>query len=164
MGASHALSIEHKPLDANTSDQMILVVLFRRAWGSDPHTGHRVFRTSHRVAANLVHQEFRSTRFINSEGEIVASWPTSMIRRIEWPSQFEERVAFLRRKGEWDSRLARIRLTIPNAYKPWTVEQDHKLRDLFERGCPTDEIGKVLGRGTRGIECRLTTLGFATSA
>lgn len=73
-----------------------------------------------------------------------------------------------RRKGEldqikikkkpassWQEKIAKMRETYPNAYKPWTHEQDEFLKEKFINGVGVKELSKQLGRHTGSILARL---------
>ena len=59
------------------------------------------------------------------------------------------------------SSLARRRQKYPNAYAPWTTEQETVLARLHESGLPTREIAKELGRQPGAITARLEKLGLS---
>ncbi len=58
------------------------------------------------------------------------------------------------------SKLAKLREKHPNAYMPWSDEQDEQLKDLFESGSSPAEISKQLGRQKGSINARLLKLGL----
>lgn len=46
----------------------------------------------------------------------------------------------------------------PNAFKPWTREDDHKLELLYYEGCPPAEIARVFQRNVGAIHSRMEKL------
>lgn len=60
-----------------------------------------------------------------------------------------------------DRSLATRRRTHPNAYAPWTKEQEIILARLHESGVPIREIAKELGRQPGAITARLEKLGLS---
>ncbi len=56
--------------------------------------------------------------------------------------------------------LAEIREKHPNAYRPWSEEQDEELKKLFNEGKKVIEIMKIFGRKRGGINARLEKLGL----
>lgn len=58
-------------------------------------------------------------------------------------------------KGSWSERLESMRKDHPNAYRPWTHEQDERLKLGFNNGVGVDELSKKLGRHKRSIVLRL---------
>jgi hypothetical protein len=56
--------------------------------------------------------------------------------------------------------LVEIREKHPNAYRPWTEEQDEELKKLFASGKKVIEIMKIFGRKRGGITARLEKLGL----
>lgn len=57
--------------------------------------------------------------------------------------------------GTWSEKLAKMRETYPNAYTPWTKEDDAKLLKLFEKGEKVKELTTVFGRHPGSIRSRL---------
>lgn len=58
-------------------------------------------------------------------------------------------------KGSWTERLEEMRKDYPNAYRPWTAEQDERIKQGFLNGVSIDELSKKLGRHKRSIVLRL---------
>lgn len=56
--------------------------------------------------------------------------------------------------------FAKIRETHPNAYRPWTEEQDKELKELYSSGVKVIELMKKFGRKRGGINARLEKLGL----
>lgn len=46
----------------------------------------------------------------------------------------------------------------PNAYSPWSTEDDKLLGKLYESGKTIDELTKLFGRNSGGIKSRLRKL------
>lgn len=59
-----------------------------------------------------------------------------------------------------NDRLERIRARHPNAYKPWTEDQEIRLVSMWENGADISEIANEIGRGSGGIRSRLEKLGY----
>lgn len=57
--------------------------------------------------------------------------------------------------GSWADKVAKMRLSYPNAYKPWKQEEDAKLLNMFGNGATIKEISDTLGRHTGSIQARL---------
>lgn len=57
--------------------------------------------------------------------------------------------------GDWQEKLAKMRETHPNAYRPWTDAQDAQLRQEFQNGVDVKTLSKELGRHERSIVLRL---------
>lgn len=62
-----------------------------------------------------------------------------------------------KKKGDsgWHEKIARMRETHPNAFKPWAGRDDEKLKKLFDDGKPLDELVKEFGRHPGSIRARL---------
>lgn len=58
-------------------------------------------------------------------------------------------------KSSWTEKLDEMRKTHPNAYRPWTHEQDERLKLGFQNGVSIDELSKKLGRHKRSVGLRL---------
>lgn len=56
-----------------------------------------------------------------------------------------------------------IREKHPQAYRPWTEEEEEKLKTMFTRGKQTKEMCEKLGRQPGGIRSRLKKLGLTSA-
>ena len=59
-----------------------------------------------------------------------------------------------------DDRYAEIRKVHPNAYKPWSDEENDRLRAFFGEGHTVDQLSKAFGRQDGSIRSRLAKLGL----
>jgi len=57
--------------------------------------------------------------------------------------------------SSWSEKIEKMRLTHPNAYKPWTKQDDAMLKQEFQNGKAIDELSKQLGRHEGSIHMRL---------
>lgn len=55
----------------------------------------------------------------------------------------------------WTEKIAKMRETYPNAYMPWTPEQDDVLKQKFQNGASVKELSRLLGRHEGSITMRL---------
>jgi len=55
----------------------------------------------------------------------------------------------------WSEKIAKMRLTHPNAYRPWQADQDAILKEKFQNGATIKELSKLLGRHEGSIIMRL---------
>ena len=63
------------------------------------------------------------------------------------------------KKGSsWQEKIAKMRETYPNAYKPWEVKQDNELLQDFHQGASVKELAAKLGRHEGSIKMRLQKL------
>jgi hypothetical protein len=62
-----------------------------------------------------------------------------------------------KKKGssDWHEKIAKMRLTHPNAFKPWASEDDERLKKLFDGGKVLDELVQEFGRHPGSIRARL---------
>lgn len=60
-------------------------------------------------------------------------------------------------KNNWTDKLAKMREKYPNAYRPWTEDDDKKLLKLFSEGKKVDveKLTKTFGRHPGSIKARL---------
>lgn len=57
--------------------------------------------------------------------------------------------------SNWHEKIAKMRETHPNAFKPWADEDDEKLKKLFDEGKGVDDLVKTFGRHPGSIRARL---------
>ncbi len=55
----------------------------------------------------------------------------------------------------WAEKIATMRETYPNAYRPWEPGQDSLLKEKFQNGATVKELSKLLGRHEGSIMMRL---------
>jgi hypothetical protein len=55
----------------------------------------------------------------------------------------------------WAEKIAKMRETYPNAYRPWESHQDELLKEKFQNGATIKELSKLLGRHEGSITMRL---------
>jgi hypothetical protein len=55
----------------------------------------------------------------------------------------------------WSDKIAKMRETYPNAYKPWEPIQDAELKEKFLNGSTIKQLSKLLGRHEGSITMRL---------
>ncbi len=60
--------------------------------------------------------------------------------------------------SSWKDKIAKMRETYPNAYKPWEVAQDNELMQEFQNGKTIKQLSKQLGRHEGSIKMRLQKL------
>lgn len=60
-----------------------------------------------------------------------------------------------KKASSWAERLETMRQKHPNAYRPWTHEQDEQLKQGFQTGESVKNLSKQLGRHERSILLRL---------
>ncbi len=58
----------------------------------------------------------------------------------------------------WNEKIAKMRETYPNAYKPWEVNQDNELMQEFQNGKTLKQLSKQFGRHEGSIKMRLQKL------
>lgn len=61
---------------------------------------------------------------------------------------------------KFSEHLKKVRVKYPNAYKPWSKENDNRLNKMFLDGKSQSEIAKFFQRGPGSIKSRLKKLGL----
>lgn len=57
--------------------------------------------------------------------------------------------------SSWQEKIAKMRETYPNAYKPWEAHDDAMLKTDFQNGASIKDLSKKLGRHEGSIKMRL---------
>lgn len=57
--------------------------------------------------------------------------------------------------SNWQDKIAKMRETYPNAYRPWEKADDDQLKQDFQNGVTIKDISKALGRHEGSIKMRL---------
>ena len=58
-------------------------------------------------------------------------------------------------KSGWTEKIAKMRETYPNAYRPWESAQDATLKEKFQQGHSLEQLSDLLGRHEGSIKMRL---------
>jgi len=61
----------------------------------------------------------------------------------------------VKKSSGWADKIAKMRQTYPNAYRPWQVKHDVLLKEKFQNGASISELSKLLGRHQGSITMRL---------
>ncbi|WP_433219411.1 hypothetical protein ACQP00_15140 [Dactylosporangium sp. CS-047395] len=69
-----------------------------------------------------------------------------------------------RAPGSGNKRIDELRKTYPNAYQPWTDEDDQQLAKLYGDGTSIKDLSTAFGRRTGAIVARLAVLGQIEAA
>ena len=59
------------------------------------------------------------------------------------------------KESSWHDRLAEMRTTYPNAFKPWKAKDDTRLKEAFKSGGDLTVLTELLGRQPGAIRARL---------
>lgn len=84
-------------------------------------------------------------------------------KRLSYLIKHAEKRAVVVEKGEekqqkastWAVKLAKLRESYPNAYRPWSSEDDEELKLDFQNGVSLKELSKKFGRHENSILMRL---------
>jgi hypothetical protein len=125
-----------------------VVVHFAQRVDGPESTASACYRNDwHSFSANgLVHAD-DETLFVMGD-EVVESWPTDLVRRVEW---FPGRPT----RRNW---LAEKRRQHPRAYQRWTDGEDDQLRSERADGLAVAEMAERHGRNEAAINARLERL------
>lgn len=59
------------------------------------------------------------------------------------------------KSGQWQDKLAKMREEYPNAYKPWSTDDDQKLQEAFDKGTKLKDLSGLFGRHPGSIKKRI---------
>ena len=140
-----------------------------------------VVSNRHVVHAARLLQDAATSTFVDSNGEVVATYPTPLVIDVEWDtvpdaqSQAPRSAATTTQhhslldrypdeselkklpvgSEEWREVLSRL---FPMAYQPWTPEEEDQLRKECAAGLSHREIALLHGRRIGGITSRIAHL------
>lgn len=93
----------------------------------------------------------RSESALSEYKAVIAKWQQDEERRKNDPEPEEDE----KPASNWSEKLAKMREEYPNAYMPWSEEDDTKLKKLFEDGKTLNMLTKEFGRHPGSIKKRL---------
>jgi len=132
----------------------VTVWFTRPVSGVDQTSGDDFTSDRHIVLATQVTQDLARTTFVDNNGEVVAEWPTDLIKKIEWSSlEVELHVGSIAWRQKMQARY-------PKAYEPWSVDEDNSLRAEAAQGLTVKQMVKSHERGAGAIRARLLKLGL----
>ncbi len=146
--------LRSKPVK-NESGQLIVVDFYSPVIGLDPSDDSSFYANRHKISAEWARQDVQKTLFIR-DGEVVCSWKTNLISKITWPSGINVPIT----PKEFANRMQEIKAIYPNAWSKWSVDEEQKLVNEFNRGNPISTIAKSLQRAPGGVYSRLRKLGI----
>lgn len=168
-------------MDSPDHDQRVVVWLVRAIpFNEGSHKG-TVVSNRHVVQAARLLQDATTSAFVDSNGEVVATYPTSLVVDVEWDTVPEAQSQAARSSvttnrhhspgdqypdeselkelpvgsEEWRELVSRL---FPMAYQPWTSQEDDQLRDECAAGLSHREIALIHGRRIGGIMSRIAHL------
>lgn len=92
----------------------------------------------------------RSVDSLGKHAEVIAQWHIDEERRKSRPEPTKEKP-----KKSWAEKLETMREEYPNAYKPWSEQEDVKLVKLFAADNTVKQLSKLMGRHPGSIRARL---------
>jgi len=101
----------------------------------------------------------RSQQALSENVQMIADWHTKEEAGKNLPTIPNESKKVKADKTEaserWQQKLAKMREVYPNAYRPWSEEDDNQLREAFTNGTQLKELTTVFGRHPGSIRKRL---------
>lgn len=93
----------------------------------------------------------RSEAAVRDNQTVIADWHAKEVIRKANPKTEAPKG----KPGAWAEKLAKMRESYPNAYKPWAEKEDEKLIKLFASENTVKQISKLMGRHPGSIRTRL---------
>jgi hypothetical protein len=66
-----------------------------------------------------------------------------------------EQKAAAKKPSNWNDKIEKMRKEYPNAYRPWTSQQDALLKQEFQNGTIVKKLSAMLGRHEGSVKMRL---------
>jgi len=79
---------------------------------------------------------------------------------IPIPFKRPERIQNRRTKKDYYATMEQVKKESPNAYNPWTKQEEEQLTKLYKEGKKINEIAILLQRQQGGIRSRLKKIGL----
>lgn len=74
---------------------------------------------------------------------------------LEATFEQQEKKLAAKKTSSWSEKIEKMRETYPNAYRPWTNQQDALLKQEFQNGQDVAKLSKLLGRHEGSVIMRL---------
>lgn len=74
---------------------------------------------------------------------------------LEATFEQQEKKLAAKKPSSWSEKIEKMRETYPNAYRPWTTQQDALLKQEFQNGTDVKELSGLLGRHEGSVIMRL---------
>lgn len=92
----------------------------------------------------------RSRETLENNLKTIEAWKLAESERKNTPNPAKPK-----QKGDWSSKIEKMREDYPNAYKPWKEQEDVKLVKLFAAENGVKTLSKLMGRHPGSIRARL---------
>lgn len=92
----------------------------------------------------------KSIDALDDSAEIIKQWKLEEEKRKSAPKKQPEKT-----KASWADKLEKMREEYPNAYRPWSEQEDVKLVKLFAAENGVKTLSKLMGRHPGSIKARL---------
>ena len=102
-----------------------------------------------------VSSEARAIDDVLRANSAIASDKYAYLRVQASKRDLEPKTKVVQGASNWSEKIAKMRETYPNAYRPWTAIQDAELKENFLRGSDVKILSKKLGRHEGSIKMRL---------
>jgi ATP-dependent exoDNAse (exonuclease V) alpha subunit len=100
----------------------------------------------------------KSEDALQENAALIQAWHEREAKRAAEPEDLSKAAMAAKTKGTgsaWQEKIAKMRETYPNAFRPWKKTDDAKLKQQFEDGATLVELSKTFGRQTGSIRKRL---------
>lgn len=92
---------------------------------------------------------------IDDQLRIKSSQDSQRFKNLEATFEEQEKKLAAKKPSSWSDKVAKMRETYPNAYRPWTKQQDALLKQEFQNGLDLKALSETLGRHEGSIAMRL---------
>ncbi len=149
--------LKTKPVRVSVSptDEMVSIRFNKPVSGTDPFDHTDIISTKHWVSASWAKQDGNETLFLDEEGTVIASWPTSDLESIQWPYGDSVKPT----PEAFKNRMDEIKSLYPKAWTKWDEVEDTSLIDEYDSKTSLDEMCSLHERAPGGICSRLKKLG-----
>jgi len=141
-------------------DEHVIIRFREPVQGIDPYDGAEIVADRHRLEASHLHIDAFFVSIANSDGELLAKWPTDKVLNIEWPNR-EQMVHFdatLAIRSD-DSSSSPTLPSQPRISRRWSSDEEEQMIELFDDGVSVADIARALSRSAHAIDLRLRRVG-----
>ena len=93
----------------------------------------------------------RSEQALQLNAIAISNWKQDEKTRPKIVKKIKEKTV----AGTWSEKLEKMRAIYPNAYRPWSEDEDQKLQTLFDSGAKLKIMTETFGRHPGSIRSRL---------
>lgn len=94
----------------------------------------------------------RSEKALSFHAKDIKKWVRAEKKRGKESEEIEQKE---KKPSDWHERIAKMRETYPNAFRPWNEKDDEELKKQFLSGEKIKKLSKTFGRHEGAIKARL---------